>query len=289
MDFEVEIDENSGFCFGVVNAIAKAEKELEAGKELYCLGDIVHNGAELKRLQDKGLKIINHGDMPSLHGKTVLLRAHGEPPSTYRVAGRNDINIIDATCPVVLRLQGKIRNAYSGHPDRQIVIYGKNGHAEVNGLVGQTESKAIVVENESDLQKIDFSRDVVLFSQTTKPKDGFRKLKEAIAERISPDCSFEAYDTICGQVSGRMEKIAGFAASHDLIIFAGGLKSSNVKALFETCRRVNPNTRFVSSPAEVLPEWLEGVSKVGICGATSTPKWQMEDIRQTILKIKGNN
>ena len=190
---------------------------------------------------------------------------------------------------MVLRLQGKIRNAYSGHPDRQIVIYGKNGHAEVNGLVGQTESKAIVVENESDLQKIDFSRDVVLFSQTTKPKDGFRKLKEAIAERISPDRSFEAYDTICGQVSGRMEKIAGFAASHDLIIFAGGLKSSNAKALFETCRRVNPNTRFVSSPAEVLPEWLEGVSKVGICGATSTPKWQMEDIRQTILKIKGNN
>lgn len=289
MDFEVEIDENSGFCFGVVNAISKAEMELSAGKELYCLGDIVHNGAELKRLQDKGLKIISHEDLEKLQDKTVLLRAHGEPPSTYETAKKHGINIVDATCPVVLRLQGKIREAYTQHPECQIVIYGKNGHAEVNGLVGQTDSKAIVVENENDLEKIDFSRGVILFSQTTKPKDGFRKLKTAMERRMNPGVVFLAYDTICGQVSGRMEKVANFAASHDLIIFAGGLKSSNAKALFDNCVRVNPNCHFVSSPDEVKPEWIEGVSRVGICGATSTPKWQMEDIKQRILKIKTKN
>lgn len=289
MDFKVEIDEDSGFCFGVVNAIAKAEKELEAGRKLYCLGDIVHNGAELKRLHDEGLEIIDHSEFTGLKGATVLLRAHGEPPSTYASASANGIEIIDATCPVVLRLQEKIRKACEDFPDSCIVIYGKTGHAEVNGLVGQTGGKAVVVENTDDLHKVDFGRDIILFSQTTKSIEGFRRLKDEMSEHTEPGRSFVAYDTICRQVSGRMEKVRKFAASHDLIIFAGGLKSSNAKALFEACKGVNPNSRFVSSPDEIDPLWLSGICNVGICGATSTPKWQMEEIKARILNIKGNN
>ncbi len=289
MDFNVEIDESSGFCFGVVNAINKAEDQLNSGKELYCLGDIVHNGAELKRLQGIGLKITCHEELEKLGGKTVLFRAHGEPPSTYLMAEQYGIDVVDATCPVVLRLQKKIKQTYIDHPDAQIVIYGKNGHAEVVGLVGQTDYNAIVVENEQDLDKIDFSRSVFLFSQTTKPKEGFKQLKKAIEERMLPGVYFSAFDTICGQVSGRIEKIVSFASSHDLIIFAGGLKSSNAKALFETCRRVNPGSYFVSSSSEIDPCWLDGARNIGICGATSTPKWLMEEIRQKILDIKGYN
>lgn len=284
--FEVEIDEGSGFCFGVVNAIAKAEKELEGGGELHCLGDIVHNGAELARLRGEGLKIIDYEQFGRLRGGRVLFRAHGEPPSTYAEAERNGVSVIDATCPVVLNLQKRIRRTCESDPSCQIAIYGKAGHAEVNGLVGQTEGRAIVIESEADADKLDFGAPIALFSQTTMPLEGFEKLKAAIMGKMQSGIPFSAYDTICRQVSGRMNGLKAFASSHDLIIFVGGLKSSNAKALFEICRGANPLSRFVSSAEELEACWFEGVSKVGVCGATSTPKWQMQQIKDTIIKLK---
>lgn len=276
----IEIDKESGFCFGVVTAIRKAEQELAGGSELYCLGDIVHNSDEVDRLCDKGLQTITHEQLAGLRDAKVLLRAHGEPPSTYETARRNGINIIDATCPVVLKLQQRIKEKYdsSSPADVQIVIYGKRGHAEVNGLVGQTEGHAIVVEDVDGLSQIDFTRDIALYSQTTKSLEGFSHIIEEINKRISPDAHFEYSDTICRQVANRVGHLREFAAHKDVVLFVAGTKSSNGKVLFNECLGVNPRTHLVANESEVRPEWLAGAESIGICGATSTPRWLMEKV-----------
>lgn len=291
----IEIDSNSGFCFGVVNAIEKAEAELSEGKGLACLGDIVHNASEVERLRQKGLQTITHEDLERLSHGNVLLRAHGEPPSTYERLKSNHNRIIDATCPVVLRLQLRIKQAYnnakqefeSGQRTRMplFLIYGKQGHAEVNGLVGQTEGNAVVIQDAEALSGLDLTRDVLLYSQTTKSIEGFKTLVEEIKKR-KPDGNFEYYDTICRQVATRSEKIKEFAASHDTIIFVSGAKSSNGKVLLEECRRVNPRTYLVTDGNEIRKEWIKGSEKIGICGATSTPGWLMEQVRDKILSFE---
>lgn len=281
---QIEIDNGSGFCFGVTTAIRKAEEELAEGKTLYCLGDIVHNGMECERLRSMGLITINHDEMSRLKGVKVLLRAHGEPPETYELARRNNIEIIDATCPVVLQLQRRIKRQFDANPDAQIVIFGKNGHAEVLGLVGQTESKAIVIEAFDDVVKLDFNRDIYLYSQTTKSLDEFHRIIDYIQGHISPSATFRSFDTICRQVANRMPNVSAFAARHDLILFVCGHKSSNGKVLFNECLRVNPNSHLVEGPGEIDPRWLQGVDTVGICGATSTPKWLMEQCRDALVK-----
>ncbi|BEH00473.1 4-hydroxy-3-methylbut-2-enyl diphosphate reductase [Bacteroides sedimenti] len=283
---KVEIDKGSGFCFGVVTAIKKAEEELAKGETLYCLGDIVHNSKEVERLREMGLITINHEEFKQLHNAKVLLRAHGEPPETYAIAKENNIEIIDATCPVVLKLQQRIKQQYA-MPDkeRQIVIYGKNGHAEVLGLVGQTSGEAIVIEKLEEVTKLDFNKNIRLYSQTTKSLDEFQKIVEYIKEHISPDATFEFYDSICRQVANRMPHIQRFAASHDLIFFVSGKKSSNGKILFNECCKVNPNSFLIDSPEEINPQLLQGVKSIGICGATSTPKWLMEEVQTYINKI----
>lgn len=283
---EIEIDQGSGFCFGVTRAINKAEEELSRGSTLYCLGDIVHNGKECDRLKKLGLITIDHDAFASLHRAKVLLRAHGEPPQTYLQAQQNDIEIIDATCPVVLHLQERIKKEYQGGEteDKQIVIYGKNGHAEVLGLVGQTDGKAIVIESPEEVSKLDFGRDICLYSQTTKPLEGFRKIVEYIEKRISPEATFRYYDTICRQVANRMPHIRDFAARHDVILFVCGKKSSNGRVLYEECRSVNPRSYMVDAAAEIDFSWLKDCRSVGICGATSTPKWLMEECADAIRK-----
>ena len=282
----IEIDHNSGFCFGVVTAIHKAEEELAKSGKLYCLGDIVHNSDEVQRLRDKGLVTITHDDMKRLHDVKVLLRAHGEPPSTYELARRNNIKIIDATCPVVLQLQRRIKQTFDTQSPRpQIVIYGKIGHAEVNGLVGQTNGEAIVIENHDDLNKIDFSKDIALYSQTTKSLEGFRLIIESISHRLDSGVSFNSYDTICRQVANRVSGLRDFAASHELILFVSGKKSSNSKILFAQCCDVNPNTYLVSNASEINPAWIAGVKSVGICGATSTPRWLMEQVSGMVSNL----
>ena len=285
----IEIDSGSGFCFGVTTAICKAEEELAKGNTLYCLGDIVHNGQECERLKEMGLITINHEEFARLHDVKVLLRAHGEPPQTYELAKENHIEIIDATCPVVLRLQQRIKQEFDNTADstnKQIVIYGKNGHAEVLGLVGQTRGQAIVIENLSEVNRLDFSKDIRLYSQTTKSLDEFRQIVAYIKEHISPEASFEFYDTICRQVANRMPNIRTFAASHDLILFVCGRKSSNGKILFHECKKVNPNTFLIDQPEEIDHKMLEGAASIGICGATSTPKWLMEECKKVILMGK---
>lgn len=280
---KVEIDEGSGFCFGVVTAIHKAEEELAKGETLYCLGDIVHNSREVERLKEMGLITINHDEFRQLHNAKVLLRAHGEPPETYDTARRNNIEIIDATCPVVLRLQRKIKQEYmQGGSNKQIVIYGKNGHAEVLGLVGQTNGEAIVIEKPEEAPKLDLTKDIRLYSQTTKSLDGFRDIVHYIGEHISPEVSFESYDTICRQVANRIPNIRKFAASHDLIFFVSGKKSSNGKMLFSECRKVNANSHLIDSVEEIDDSLLANAASIGICGATSTPKWLMEEIYEAI-------
>ena len=283
---KVEIDEGSGFCFGVVTAINKAEEELANGGTLYCLGDIVHNSREVERLKEMGLITINHDDFNHLHDAKVLLRAHGEPPETYEIARRNNIEIIDATCPVVLRLQKKIKQEYTQKDteDKQIVIYGKTGHAEVLGLVGQTTGEAIVIEKLEEAKKLDFTRSIRLYSQTTKSLDEFQKIVEYIKEHISPDVTFEYYDTICRQVANRIPNIREFARQHDLILFVCGKKSSNGKVLFEECCKVNPESKLVSDISEINTGWFKEKSSIGICGATSTPKWLMEEVQDFIQK-----
>ena len=283
----VEIDKGSGFCFGVVTAIKKAEEELTKGETLYCLGDIVHNSKEVERLKEMGLITINHDEFKELHNAKVLLRAHGEPPETYSIAKENNIEIIDATCPVVLKLQQRIKQQYGTQKsaNNQIVIYGKNGHAEVLGLVGQTSGEAIVIEKLEEVKKLDFSKNIRLYSQTTKSLDEFEKIVEYIKEHISPEASFEFYDTICRQVANRMPHIRTFAASHDLIFFVCGKKSSNGKVLFNECFKVNPNSHLIDSPDEIDPQLLQGVQSIGICGATSTPKWLMEEVQAYINQI----
>ena len=281
---QIEIDSGSGFCFGVTTAIKKAEEELADGNTLYCLGDIVHNGMEVERLHERGLITINHDDMSRLKGVKVLLRAPGEPPQTYSTAEANDIQIIDATCPVVLQLQRRIKRQYDSNPQAQIVIFGKNGHAEVLGLVGQTQGKAVVVENIDDVKRLDFSRDTYLYSQTTKSLDEFHRIIEYIQSHIAPTATFKSFDTICRQVANRMPNIGAFAARHDIILFVCGRKSSNGKVLFNECRRVNPNCHLIEQPEEIDITWFDGVGTVGICGATSTPKWLMEKCRDFIMK-----
>ena len=280
---QIEIDNGSGFCFGVTTAIQKAEEELASGKTLYCLGDIVHNSMECERLKRLGLITINHDDMRKLQGVKVLLRAHGEPPSTYEIARQNNIEIIDATCPVVLQLQRRIKQQYDSFPNAQIVIFGKPGHAEVLGLVGQTESKAIVIANFEEVKKLDFSRDIYLYSQTTKSLDEFHRIIEYIQQHISPQATFRSFDTICRQVANRMPNISTFATRHDLVLFVCGRKSSNGKVLYNECKSVNPNSHLIEKPEDIMKEWLEGVNTVGICGATSTPKWLMEQCRDAII------
>lgn len=278
----IEIDERSGFCFGVTTAIKKAEEELSRGTQLYCLGDIVHNGMECERLKRLGLVTINHEEMSNLHNATVLLRAHGEPPATYRLADTNNIEIIDATCPVVLQLQRRIKAQYESLPESQIVIFGKNGHAEVLGLVGQTQGHAIVIEKYDDVMMLDLTRDIYLYSQTTKSLDEFHRIIEYIQQHISPDATFKSFDTICRQVANRMPNIKTFASRHDLVLFVCGHKSSNGKVLYGECKSVNPNSYQIEGPEEINPSWLKGVNTVGICGATSTPKWLMEQCRDAI-------
>lgn len=281
----VEIDDRSGFCHGVVAAIRKAEEELSRGASLYCLGDIVHNSDEVERLRAKGLDTISHSDLGRLNGAKVLLRAHGEPPSTYRTAEENSIEIIDATCPVVLRLQRRIKKTYDADPTIQIVIYGKAGHAEVNGLVGQTEGNAIVVENNSELDRIDFNRDIALYSQTTMPLQGFAEMIDEINRRKADNVTFTYHDTICRQVANRVNHLREFAAAHDAVMFVSGAKSSNGKVLFKECQSVNPSTYFISSPSQINAAMIEGASTIGICGATSTPRWLMEEARDRVNSI----
>ena len=283
---QIEIDSGSGFCFGVTTAIKKAEEELAKGTKLYCLGDIVHNGMECERLSEMGLIIINHDDMRQLHNVKVLLRAHGEPPETYALARQNNIEIIDATCPVVLQLQRRIKEQYDESADKQIVIFGKKGHAEVLGLVGQTQSTAIVIESFDEVKKLDFSRDIYLYSQTTKSLDEFHKIIDYIQSHISKDATFKSFDTICRNVANRMPNISQFATKHDLILFVCGRKSSNGKVLYNECLRVNPNTHLVEDPHEIQKEWLEGIETVGICGATSTHRWLMEQCRDAIQAMQ---
>ena len=283
----IEIDSGSGFCFGVTTAIKKAEEELAKGSTLYCLGDIVHNGMECERLKQMGLVTINHDDMARLHNVKVLLRAHGEPPATYELARRNNIEIIDATCPVVLQLQKRIKSQYGANSQEltansQIVIFGKKGHAEVLGLVGQTQGTAIVIENFEEVERLDFTRDIYLYSQTTKSLDELHRIIEYIQQHISPTATFRSFDTICRSVANRMPNISQFASRHDLILFVCGRKSSNGKVLYNECRRINPNTYLIEGPNEIDPSWLNDVETIGICGATSTPKWLMEQCRDAI-------
>ncbi len=284
---KVEIDQGSGFCFGVTAAIQKAEEELAKGEKLYCLGDIVHNGQECERLKQMGLITINHEEFALLKNAKVLLRAHGEPPRTYEIARENHIEIIDATCPVVLRLQKRIKQEYDATPsdrEKQIVIYGKNGHAEVLGLVGQTCGKAIVIEKLDEVKSLDFSKDIRLYSQTTKSLDEFRQIVAYIKEHISPSATFEYYETICRQVANRMPNIQKFASAHDLVFFVCGHKSSNGKILFQECKKVNPNSYQIDQPEEINKDLLKDAQSIGICGATSTPKWLMEACKNVIMK-----
>ena len=284
---KVEIDQGSGFCFGVTAAIQKAEEELAKGEKLYCLGDIVHNGQECERLKQMGLITINHEEFALLKNAKVLLRAHGEPPRTYEIARENHIEIIDATCPVVLRLQKRIKQEYDATPsdrEKQIVIYGKNGHAEVLGLVGQTCGKAIVIEKLDEVKSLDFSKDIRLYSQTTKSLDEFRQIVAYIKEHISQSATFEYYDTICRQVANRMPNIQKFASAHDLVFFVCGHKSSNGKILFQECKKVNPNSYQIDQPEEINKDLLKDAQSIGICGATSTPKWLMEACKNVIMK-----
>jgi 4-hydroxy-3-methylbut-2-enyl diphosphate reductase len=280
----IEIDNGSGFCFGVTTAIQKAEEELAKGNALYCLGDIVHNGQECERLKKMGLITINHEEFAQLHDAKVLLRAHGEPPATYELARKNHIEIIDATCPVVLRLQKRIKQEYDKASGQQIVIYGKNGHAEVLGLVGQTNGEAIVIEGMQEIDRLDLTKDIRLYSQTTKSLDEFRQIVEYIQAHIAPGATFEYHDTICRQVANRMPNIRTFAASHDLVFFVCGRKSSNGKILYHECKQVNPNTHLIDQPEEIDRELLKNIQSIGICGATSTPKWLMEECKKVILE-----
>ena len=306
---QIEIDSGSGFCFGVTTAIRKAEEELSSHPAstvpcvaadprqplspptLYCLGDIVHNGVECERLRQMGLITINHEEMARLHDVKVLLRAHGEPPATYELARRNNIEIIDATCPVVLKLQKRIKSQYeapeggnsSSRPS--IVIFGKKGHAEVLGLVGQTQGTAIVIESFDEVRTLDFSRDIYLYSQTTKSLDEYHRIIDYISAHKAPGTTFRSFDTICRSVANRMTGISDFASHHDLILFVCGRKSSNGKVLFSECLRVNKNSHLIEGPDEISPRWLEGIETVGICGATSTPKWLMEQCKAFLEKF----
>lgn len=289
----IEIDKSSGFCFGVVHAIEVAERELAEDHELYCIGDIVHNQVEVGRLQKMGMRIIDHKDLDTLTGKKVLIRAHGEHPETYINAFKQGINLVDATCPVVLRLQNKIRlsSERMKEIDGQVVIYGKPMHPEVNGLLGQTLNNGIVISSIEDLGKIDFSKPISLFVQTTKSIDAFHEIRDEIERRMKnaqPDneLELEVNDSICRQMSNRVPALQEFVSRFDTIIFVSGKKSSNGNYLYTKCKEINDLTWFISEKSEILPEWFEGKEKVGICGATSTPMWLMKEVAEKIKSIK---
>ncbi len=291
----IEIDSGSGFCFGVTTAIEKAEEMLNNGQQLSCLGDIVHNGMECERLKNMGLKTIDKSEFEELHDKTVLLRAHGEPPATYSRAEQNNITIIDATCPVVLALQKRIKKRYEELKESNalnkadIVIFGKNGHAEVLGLVGQTEGTAIVIEHFDDVHKLNFSHDIYLYSQTTKSLEEFHRIIEYCHTHMASGATFQSFDTICRQVANRMPNICQFATKHDLILFVSGRKSSNGKVLYGACKEQNPNSYLIEGPEEIDRRWLKDITSVGICGATSTPKWLMEQCKEKIEEYEKDN
>ncbi len=280
----IEVDDRSGFCFGVTAAIGKAEEELARNSGLYCLGDIVHNSDEVERLESKGLATITHDRLRQLpRGSSVLLRAHGEPPSTYITAASNGLRVIDATCPVVLRLQQRIKSSFNSPERPQIVIYGKAGHAEVNGLVGQTEGTAIVIDDDSSLDAIDFSRPIALYSQTTKSPEGFRRMCSTIRSMARAEVT--CHDTICRQVANRAELISRFAEGHDVVLFVSGKKSSNGRVLFGHCLEANPRTHMIANASEIDPQWLTDARTIGVCGATSTPRWLMEQVREAAERI----
>lgn len=287
----VTIDKNSGYCFGVEFAIQMAEDEMESTAELYCLGDIVHNSMEVQRLYQKGLRIIDREQLQDLYDCKVLIRAHGEPPETYQLALKNNIELIDASCPVVLKLQNRVKHAFDDIEavNGQIVIYGQQGHAEVIGINGQTRNKAIIVTSEADLNKIDFTKPVTLFSQTTKSTKGFYHIKALLEERIQQVQGnldyFDANDSICRQVSNREPQLTRFAAEHDVIIFVSGKKSSNGRALFSVCQGVNSRSYFVENQDELNQTWFEKAASVGICGATSTPMWLMQQVADSIRAL----
>lgn len=280
---EIRIDDNAGYCFGVVKAIGAAEEVLEQEGSLYCLGDIVHNSAEVERLKDRGLKVID--SLPSQPGSKVLIRAHGEPPETYREAERLGIRLIDATCPIVLALQQRIRKGYDEMRcvGGQIVIFGKPGHAEVVGLTGQTDGTAVIVSTPDDIGSVNYTRPIRLYSQTTKSREEYRRLIDNLAARLPEGADFVAYDTVCNRVANRARELEGFARSVDVLLFVAGSNSSNGHYLYEYCRKVQPRTHLIGGPDEVQPQWLEGANSVGISGATSTPRWLMEEVK---LKIE---
>lgn len=280
LDLKVNIDQNSGFCFGVVYAIEMAEEILEEDKSLYCLGDIVHNDEEVRRLQHKGLKIISHEDLLKIQNAKVLIRAHGEPPSTYALALKNNLTLIDASCPVVLKLQNRIKNSYD--KDENIYIYGKHGHAEVIGLLGQTSNNAVIFQSLDELDINTLPKKITLYSQTTKSTDSFYDIK---AKLIAAGIELNANDTICRQVSNRDKELRTFANRFDAIIFVSGTKSSNGKVLYNICKENNPNSFFISNQNELNLEWFKKGDSIGICGATSTPMWLMEDIKKEIQKF----
>ena len=284
---EIRIDDNAGYCFGVVKAIGAAEEELSRDGSLFCLGDIVHNSAEVERLRSLGLEVIDHQRLPSLTGRKVLIRAHGEPPSTYRTAEQLGIRLIDATCPIVLALQQRIRKGYDEmqRVGGQIVIFGKPGHAEVVGLTGQTDGTAVIASTPYDLGNIDFSRPIRLYSQTTKSREEYQQLIANIQSRLLPGADFVAFDTICNRVANRARELETFARSVDVLLFVAGANSSNGHYLYEYCRKVQPRTHLIADAGDLQGEWFEGARSVGISGATSTPRWLMEEVAKQ-LRVK---
>jgi 4-hydroxy-3-methylbut-2-enyl diphosphate reductase len=280
---EVIIDDNSGFCFGVVRAIGEAESALERVGDVYSLGDIVHNRVEVQRLEQRGLHTVSHEDMSQLVGRTLLIRAHGEPPRTYRMAEELGITIIDATCPVVARLQRRLREAYDKMQEvgGSVVLLGKRGHAEVIGLTGQADDDVVVIEGEKDLENVDFTRPIYFLSQTTQSIALFNHLADIIKMRAG-EAIVTIDDTICRRVAGREALLSDFSRSVDVVIFVSGRKSSNGRVLYEVCRSANPRSYNVEESAEIELSWFEGAERVGICGATSTPRWLMEDVAEWI-------
>ena len=287
---EIRIDEHAGYCFGVVKAIGAAEEVLKNEGRLYCLGDIVHNSAEVERLKNLGLQVIGHEMLLDLRGEKVLIRAHGEPPETYRRAKLLGIELVDATCPIVLALQQRIRKGYDEMlpVNGQIVIFGKPGHAEVVGLTGQTGGTAIIVSSPEDICSIDFSRPIRLYSQTTKSREEYRQLIENISRRLPQGADFIAYDTVCNRVANRARDLEGFARSVDVLLFVAGSNSSNGHYLYEYCRKVQPATFLIANPSQLQPQWFEGMHSVGISGATSTPRWLMEQVAEAVNRLSSN-
>jgi 4-hydroxy-3-methylbut-2-enyl diphosphate reductase len=288
ISLNVEIDEKSGFCFGVVRAINKAEEEIKKSGKIYSLGDIVHNDLEVDRLSRKGMWTIDHSDLDKMDQGTILFRAHGEPPESYERIKQKGLNLIDATCPVVLKLQQKVKAAWEEmkKKDGQIAIYGKKGHAEVKGLSGQTNYEAIILEKEEDVKLVDPCKPVVLFSQTTKSPVVFKNIAEALKQRALPDVEIRIHDTICRQVSNRAPHLQDFAKKHQVVIFVGGAKSSNARALYESCLAVNAQTHFINSPDDLQPSWFAMRPKsIGVCGATSTPDWLMGIVAEKVRKF----